>query len=193
MKQQRLESTYFMKVILSRDRRVSTAAKMSAWRAREWFLLSDSRLRGMTEQIINVTPLVIFSQCFYKCKLPDRFLIPSQIKKKDVWTHKAVIDYWDFFDCAQQPPLSLPPNARKPIIQTVNSFSFICFLPDKNMVSYFILTLAAGLWLVFDRGCDNAPLWGNLGWAYVDKSCPCAYIPKKDNRYSATIFCPPWT
>lgn len=44
MKQQRLESTYFMKVMLSRDRRVSTAARMSAWRAREWFLLSDSRL-----------------------------------------------------------------------------------------------------------------------------------------------------
>lgn len=30
MKQQRLESTYFMKVILSRERRVSTAARMSA-------------------------------------------------------------------------------------------------------------------------------------------------------------------
>lgn len=35
MKQQRLESTYFIKVMLSRERRVSTAAKMSAWRARE--------------------------------------------------------------------------------------------------------------------------------------------------------------
>lgn len=35
MKQQRLESTYFIKVIFSRERRVSTAAKMSAWRARE--------------------------------------------------------------------------------------------------------------------------------------------------------------
>lgn len=44
MKQQRLESTYFMKVMLSRERRVSTAARMSAWRASEWFLLSDSRL-----------------------------------------------------------------------------------------------------------------------------------------------------
>lgn len=30
MKQQRLESTYFINVILSRERRVSTAAKMSA-------------------------------------------------------------------------------------------------------------------------------------------------------------------
>lgn len=45
MKQQRLESTYFIKVMLSRERRVSTAAKMSAWRAREWFLLSDSLLK----------------------------------------------------------------------------------------------------------------------------------------------------
>lgn len=45
MKQHRLESTYFMKVMLRRDRRVSTAARISAWRANEWFLLSDSRLR----------------------------------------------------------------------------------------------------------------------------------------------------
>ena len=44
MKQHRLESTYFMKVMLSSDSRVSTAARMSAWRAREWFLRSDSRL-----------------------------------------------------------------------------------------------------------------------------------------------------
>ena len=40
-----------MKVMLSKERRVSTAAKMSAWRAREWFLLSDSRLRAKTRQM----------------------------------------------------------------------------------------------------------------------------------------------
>lgn len=45
IKQQRLESTYFMKVMLSKESRVSTAARMSAWRASEWFLLSDSRLQ----------------------------------------------------------------------------------------------------------------------------------------------------
>ena len=50
MKQQRLESTYFMKVMLSRERRVSTAARMSAWRASEWFLLSDSLLETNDEK-----------------------------------------------------------------------------------------------------------------------------------------------
>ncbi len=50
MKQQRLESTYFMKVMLSRERRVSTAARMSAWRASEWFLLSDSRLEAIHDK-----------------------------------------------------------------------------------------------------------------------------------------------
>lgn len=58
MKQQRLESTYFMKVMFSKERRVSTAARMSAWRASEWFLLSDSRLKTICnrEQIDENTP-----------------------------------------------------------------------------------------------------------------------------------------
>lgn len=58
MKQQRLESTYFMKVMLSRERRVSTAARISAWRASEWFLLSDSLLethkhKNSTERVFH--------------------------------------------------------------------------------------------------------------------------------------------
>lgn len=61
MKQQRLESTYFMKVMLSRERRVSTAARMSAWRASEWFLLSDSRLQ--TNLDLNVLYVSILDKC----------------------------------------------------------------------------------------------------------------------------------
>lgn len=55
MKQQRLESTYFMKVIFKRDSLVSTAARMSAWRANEWFLLSDSRLENRSQGDTDLT------------------------------------------------------------------------------------------------------------------------------------------
>lgn len=55
MKQQRLESTYFMKVIFKRESLVSTAARMSAWRANEWFLLSDSRLENRPQGDTDLT------------------------------------------------------------------------------------------------------------------------------------------
>lgn len=112
MKQQRLESTYFMKVMLSRDRRVSTAAKMSAWRAKEWFLLSDSRLRGTTEHIINVTALVVFSTALGKKRqLTALCFIPS-VCQIDTFEHiRLCLTDWDLSYCTQRK--ADPPPSRK--------------------------------------------------------------------------------
>lgn len=78
MKQQRLESTYFMKVIFNRESLVSTAARMSAWRANEWFLLSDSRLE---DRPLSDTDLTMSQQN----ETIKSLKLTSPVKPSEVW------------------------------------------------------------------------------------------------------------
>lgn len=146
MKQQRLESTYFMKVMLSRERRVSTAARMSAWRASEWFLLSDSRLKTMMNSVRDRLPL----QHIHNQSEPW-----TSNSFKFVWRRYIFCSFFFMFNTVQQESMNPGKKGHK-----------LCFnqIQVKNNVLLSLITRKISTGLIVEHSVVNYKPY-NWVWA----------------------------